>query len=237
MMKWGEKMEKGWLSKRVILLILIIVVGIIVLILQKYHVWDLISIEYLRRFTDKIRNLGLLGIILYIIIFSFGTMLFLPSLPFILFGGITYGTFAGIIYSSIADLLSASMAFIAARYIIRKRIERMLRKNKTFHDINKGVKEDGWRILIVTRMVPVIPRWLQNYAYGLTVISFKTYALVSLLCIVPVTAVWIIAVNTVGRGEEDARKTMIYLGIAAVLIVVISYIPKYIYKKKLMSKK
>jgi len=202
----------------------------------KYEAWEFISIEYLKDYTDRIRSLGFLGVILYLLGFAVATMLCLPSLPFAILGGITYGTRMGILYASIGDLLGASIAFIIARYLMSDRIEKKLKNNKTFHEINEGVQKDGWRIVVLTRMVPVIPHWLQNYAYGLTEISFKTYALVSLLCILPGTAAWIIAVNTVGRNREDAQKTMLYLGIAAIVIVAISYLPKYIYKKK-QSKK
>ncbi len=230
-------MKKNRLNNKFVCIIAGIVIVILAFLAWKYEVWKLISIGYLRRFTGRIRGLGYLGIFLYLLSFVLGTMLFLPSLPFILLGGITYGTVLGIIFASIGDLLGATMAFLVARYIMRDRIEKILNKNKTFHEINEGVKHDGWRIVVLTRMVPVIPHWLQNYAYGITEISFKIYALVSLLCIVPATVVWIIAINTVGRGEGDAKKTMIYLAITAVVIVVISYLPKLLYKNKILGNK
>lgn len=235
-MKWGELMKSRQIGKP---LIFLIAIGISLLgfILWKYRIWEFISIEYLKEFTGKIRSLGSLGIILYILCFTIGTVFFLPSLPFMLLGGITYGTIMGTIYASLADLLGASLAFFIARYLMRGRIEQRLRKSKTFHEINEGVQHDGWRIVVLTRMVPIIPHWLQNYAYGVTAISYKTYAFVSLLCIVPATAVWIFAVNTVGRGQEDAKKTMVYLGIASIIIVGISYLPKYIYNKKVLAKR
>ncbi|ABR47479.1 SNARE associated Golgi protein [Alkaliphilus metalliredigens QYMF] len=230
-------MKKRHLNKKHILLIAVMVISIFIWVLYKYEIWNFISIDYLRKFTDKIQALGWLGLLLYLLSFAIGTMLFLPSVPFALLGGITYGTVQGITYAVAGDLLGASMAFIIARYIGRERIEKRLRKSKAFHEIDEGVKQDGWRIVVLTRMVPVIPHWLQNYAYGLTSISFTTYAFVSLLCIIPGTAVWIFAVNTVGRGQEDAKRTMIYLGIASVLIIAVSYLPKWIYKKKRQGSK
>ncbi|ARE88672.1 TVP38/TMEM64 family protein [Clostridium formicaceticum] len=224
------------LNRKVILLFIIGILSLITWIIWKYEIWELISIEYFRKFTGKIQCLGFLGVLLYFLCFVLGTMFFLPSLPFALFAGITYGTLLGIIYASVGDLLGASMAFIVARYIGRERLEKRLKKSKAFHEIDEGVRQDGWRIVLLTRMVPIIPHWLQNYAYGLTAISFTTYAFVSLLCIVPGTAAWIIAVNTVGKGHGDAKKTAIYLGIAAVLIVTISYLPKWMYKKKKRKK-
>ncbi|MCC5911064.1 MAG: TVP38/TMEM64 family protein [Clostridiaceae bacterium] len=230
-------MQKKQLYKIIILLLAVIAIGVLIWILGKNKVSEFISIEFLRRFTGRIRDLGFLGVLLYLLSFAIGTMLILPSLPFALLGGITYGTVRGIIYASIGDLLGASMAFIVARYIGRGRIEKRLKRNKAFHEIDEGVKQEGWRIVVLTRMVPVIPHWLQNYAYGLTAISFTTYAFVSLLCIVPGTAAWIFAVNTVGKSQADAKKTVIYLAIAGVLIVGVSYLPRWIYKKKMLGTK
>ncbi|SDK12012.1 TVP38/TMEM64 family protein [Natronincola ferrireducens] len=230
-------MVKRQLNKKLIFILISIVIGLLVWLLWKYEVWNFISIDYLRKFTGRIRRLGFLGVLLYLVSFALGTMLLLPSLPFALLGGITYGTVLGIVYATIGDLLGASMAFVVARYIGRERIEKRLKSSKAFHEIDEGVKQDGWRIVVLTRMVPIIPHWLQNYVYGLTGISFTTYAFVTLLCIIPGTAVWIFAINTVGRDEGDAKRTMIYLGIAAVAIVVISYLPKWIYKKKILNNK
>ncbi|KAB3532855.1 TVP38/TMEM64 family protein [Alkaliphilus serpentinus] len=229
-------MKRRQVRKKLMILIVIIII-VIAVALWKYPLWNLLSIiEYLKKFTTTVRNLGYLGLLLYLVAFTLGTMLFLPSLPFALFGGITYGSTLGIIYASIGDILGASLAFVIGRYFMRERIERVLQKYKTFHEINEGVKHDGWRIIVLTRMVPLIPHWLQNYAYGLTSVGFLTYALVSLLCIAPTTAVWIIVVNTLGRGEKDANKIIFYLAIAAVVIVLLSYIPKWIYKKKMLAK-
>lgn len=227
-------MKKKEFSKKFILLILLIVVLVIViaLILWKYGAWKFLSIRYLRKFTGRIRNLGLLGLIIYLLSFAVGTMLCLPSLPFALLGGLTYGTVLGIIYACIGDLLGATLAFILARYVLKERIERRFKENKAFKEIDEGVKKDGWRIIVLTRMVPIIPHWLQNYAYGITSISFITYVFVTLLCIIPGTAAWIFVINRAGLGEGDAKRTILYFSIASVIIVAISYLPKWIYKRK-----
>jgi hypothetical protein len=41
------------------------------------------------------------------------------------------------------------------------------------------VVQHGWRILVITRLVPLLPFNLQNFAYGLTGIRFSTYILVA----------------------------------------------------------
>lgn len=216
-------------NRKLLLFIGTVILILIAFILWAYKMWEFADLVYLINLTDRIRNLHFLGLLLYLLIFVLGTIAFLPSLPFALLGGITYGTLQGIVYASIGNLLGASMAFIIARYIGRSKFEEKLKASKTFHEINNGIERNGWRIMVLTRMFPIIPHWLQNYAYGLTTISFKTYALVSLFCIIPGTAAWIFAVNTGARG--DIRRMLVYITIIGLLVVLSSFLVKRIYGK------
>jgi len=219
------------ISKRTIILVGVVIV-IAIFILWRYEAWELLSIDYLKRFTGRVRGLGILGVLLYLLIYMISVVLFMPSLPFTLFGGITYGIAWGTIIATSGDFLGSSLAFIIGRYLVKDKLEKRLKNNKAFHEINEGVQQEGWRIVAITRMVPLIPHWLQNYAYGITKISFKTYAIVCLLSILPGTAIWVFTINTVGRGQGDAKRSMFYLALATVAIVGLSYIPKYLYNKK-----
>lgn len=233
-MKRGIEMFKGRKTKGLIILAGIIA-AVAIFLIWKFEAWELFSINYLRSFTGRIRDLKALGVILYLLVFAVSVILFMPSLPFTLLGGITYGIGWGIVIATCGDFFGSAMAFIIGRYFAKEKIEDKLKKNKAFQEINEGVQKEGWRIVAITRMVPIIPHWFQNYAYGVTEISFRTYALVCFLSILPGTAVWVFTINTIGRGQEDARRSMLYLALATVAIVGISYIPKYIYKKKHMK--
>jgi uncharacterized membrane protein YdjX (TVP38/TMEM64 family) len=83
-------------------------------------------------------------------------------------------------------------------------------------------------MVMITRLVPVFPFNLQNYAYGLTDIPLKTYALVTLPCMLPATIAFNFAAGSVRTG--DFGKTLWYLGIAAVFFVALSCIPGWVRK-------
>ena len=63
--------------------------------------------------------------------------------------------------------------------------------------------------------VPVFPFNLQNFAYGITDIRFSTYAIGSLIFMLPGTAMY--AVGTAGLADKENR--LFYIGIAVVLAV------------------
>ena len=81
-----------------------------------------------------------------------------------------------------------------------------------------------------TRLVPIFPFNLQNYAYGLTSIRFSTFVLVSAIFMLPGTAVFVQFGGAFVSGEGDIWKTLLYLGVAGVLMLLLSLLPKLLRK-------
>jgi uncharacterized membrane protein YdjX (TVP38/TMEM64 family) len=83
-----------------------------------------------------------------------------------------------------------------------------------------------------TRLVPIFPFNLQNYAYGLTSIRFPIYVLVSAIFMLPGTIVLVQLGGAFVSGEGDFWKTAIYLGIAGILMLLLSLIPRFLRKNQ-----
>ena len=82
-------------------------------------------------------------------------------------------------------------------------------------------------VLMITRLVPLFPYHLQNFAYGITDIKFSTYSLCSLLFMLPGTAMY-----TVGTaGLTDVENRWLYIGIAVVLAIIVMGIGAFLKKK------
>jgi uncharacterized membrane protein YdjX (TVP38/TMEM64 family) len=107
-----------------------------------------------------------------------------------------------------------------------------VKDNAQFRKIDDGVERQGWRMLMITRLVPIFPFNLQNYAYGLTKIRFPTYVLVSWICMLPGTAAYVQLGGALVSGKGNLGKTLLYLALAGVLIVLVSLIPNLIRKRQ-----
>lgn len=70
---------------------------------------------------------------------------------------------------------------------MERKVEGWIENNKPLKKIDEGVKQQGWRMLMITRLVPLFPFNVQNYVYGLTDIPFRTYVLVTLPTMIPAT--------------------------------------------------
>jgi uncharacterized membrane protein YdjX (TVP38/TMEM64 family) len=81
-------------------------------------------------------------------------------------------------------------------------------------------------MVLITRLVPVFPFNLQNYAYGLTDIPLSTFVLVSLPAMLPATIAYSFAAGSLRTG--DLEQTLWYLAIAAIAFVVVSLLPSWL---------
>jgi membrane protein DedA with SNARE-associated domain len=85
----------------------------------------------------------------------------------------------------IGATLGSSLAFLIARYLLRERIKRALHKRPKFKAVDEAVSEDGWRIVLLLRLSPLVPFNLQNYFFGITEIKFWQYMVATFVGIIP----------------------------------------------------
>ncbi|AZR72151.1 hypothetical protein BBF96_01325 [Anoxybacter fermentans] len=211
------------------LVIIVGVLAIIIFLLKRYGVFE--YMKDFRAIKEWIDGFGVWGPVVYILVYIACCLFFLPGLPITIVGGLVFGSIWGTIYVSIGSTIGASLAFLIARYAARDMVESWVANNPQFKKIDEGVEKQGWRMLMITRLVPIFPFNLQNFAYGLTKIKFSTYVLVSWICMLPGTIAYVFAAGSLSSGQGDIKKTLIYLGIAAVFFVILSLIPGWIKKK------
>ncbi len=212
------------------ILITVGVVAAVYLMLRYYGVTDEIRLENVPKIKTWVASFGEIAPLIYIGLYLVSTVFFLPGSPGTVLAGFVFGPLWGIFYASVASIISVSISFLIARYVARDLVEGWVKDNAQFRKIDEQVEEQGWRILMFTRLVPIFPFNLQNYAYGLTSIRFSTYVLVSAIFMLPGTAVFVQLGGAFVSGEGNIWKTLLYLGVAGVLMVLLSLIPKLLRK-------
>jgi uncharacterized membrane protein YdjX (TVP38/TMEM64 family) len=158
-------------------------------------------------------------------------LFFLPGLPITILGAAVFGAWWGMLWVVVGSNLGASAAFLAARYAARPLVKSWADNNPQFQRIDQGVATHGWRMVMITRLVPLFPFNLQNYAYGLTGVGYPTYALVSLVCMLPGTAAYCLAGGALLSGQGDLASTLFYLSLAAVCFVLLSLLPGWLKRR------
>ena len=189
---------------------------------------EYLGLEGLDRLRGWIDGFGAAAPAVFIVIYVVAIVAFLPAAPLTLLAGLLFGALWGTLWTVIGATLGATLAFLLGRYAARGLVESWTEKNEQLRRLDEGVERHGWRMLVITRLVPLFPFTLQNYAYGLTKVGLGTYVLVTATCITPGSAAYAFAGGSLATARDDLTKTFAYLGASAVLFVLISLIPGWL---------
>lgn len=195
----------------------------------KLGAFEFLTVDNIDRIDAWFASLGWKAPLVFIVLWIAACVFFLPGLPISVAGGLIFGAVWGTVWTTIGANIGATAAFLIGRYLARGMVERQVQKNGSLRKIDEGVKNQGWRMLMITRLVPIFPFNIQNYVYGLTDIKLSTYVLVSLPTMVPGTIAYNFAAGSVRTG--DFGMTLWYLGIAAVFFVLLSLLPGWLRKR------
>ena len=127
----------------------------------------------LRAALNWIAGLGAWGPVIFILLYILATVLFVPGSLLTLGAGALFGVVRGSVICSIAATLGATCAFLVGRYVARDWGSLRIEGHPKFKAIDEAVAEEGWKIVGLTRLSPVFPFNLLNYAFGVTRVSLK----------------------------------------------------------------
>src|SRR6266404_1030 len=182
---------------------LYIVAGIaLVLALKYFHVQDL-----LKSALDWIGKLGPWGPVIFVGLYIVATVLFVPGSVLTLGAGAVFGVALGSVCVSISATLGATAAFLVGRYVARDAIARKVERNERFTTIDRAVADEGWKIVLLTRLSPVFPFTLLNYAFGLTRVKLSHYVFASWIGMMPGTVMYVYFGSLVNVGAGHRQRT------------------------------
>jgi len=224
--------EKLWKWSKPALVVVVLFVAL--LVIRQTGVFDGSLREQVQRFDGFFQGLGGWAPLTFIVVWIGACVFLLPGLPISIVGGLVFGAVWGSVWTTVGANLGAAAAFLIGRYAARGMVAGWVEKNSVLKRIDDGVRSHGWRMLVITRLVPIFPFNLQNFAYGLTDIPFSTYVLVSLPTMLPATIAFNFAAGSareviLSGGRPDALgRTLLYLAVAAVFFVLLSFIPRLV---------
>jgi uncharacterized membrane protein YdjX (TVP38/TMEM64 family) len=172
-----NKPEKSGRKKSKILhyFTITLVIAFLIIAAKVFHLQ-----EILQNALIWIKTLGFWAPIAFIFIYNLATILLIPGSVLTLGGGLIFGIFQGSIYVFVAATLGATFAFLIGRYLSRAWVLKKIEGNVKFQDIDRAIANSGFKIVFLTRLSPIFPFNLLNYAFGVTQVSIKDYVLGSL---------------------------------------------------------
>ncbi len=159
--------------------------------------------QWLRNFNDWVGQMGVVGILIFIIVYAVATVLLAPGSVLTIGAGFAFGLWKGFVAVSAGATLGAALAFLVARFIARDKIERIAQPNEKFRRIDNAIGKQGAKLILLLRLSPIIPFNLSNYFYGLTAVKFWPYVVASWIGMMPGTFLYVY-IGTAGKAAASA---------------------------------
>ena len=216
------------LNYKKIIFILLLLIGIIFAIINREN----FNSENIKNYLDSFGNLAPL---VFIFIYIISTVFFLPGLILTILAGVLFGPFFGTIYSIIGATIGATLAFLIAKTIAIEKVEKMI-EGKKLDYLKKSVEDEGWKFVAYTRLVPLFPFNLLNYAFGLTKIKLIDYVWSSFIFMLPGTFAYVYLGFTgseILNNESNLIKNILIL---ISIFITIFYMTTFLKKLKRFNK-
>ena len=212
--------------------------AVAVLLIAVSAAWSFLPLgEWIKSFTGWVEKLGPLGVVVFVAIYAVATVLFVPGSLLTIAAGLVFGLLIGSLAASAGSIIGASCAFLIGRYFTRGRIEAMASRDEKFRAIDKAIGREGWKIVALLRLSPLIPFNASNYFYGITAVKFWPYVLASWIGMLPGTVLYVY-LGTIGKAVGDGDKARspleyLFLGVGFVATIVVTVIVTRLAKKAL----
>lgn len=145
---------------------------------------------------------GPAGPLVFFGIYVAACVFMLPGSILTLGAGAVFGVVNGFLLVSLSSTAGATAAFLVGRYLAREAVARRVAGNPAFSALDEAVAGEGWKIVGLTRLSPIFPFNLLNYAFGLTRVRLRDYVLASWIGMIPGTALYVYLGSLAGSLAE-----------------------------------
>lgn len=168
--------------------------------------------------------------LLFILVMALVVVLLLPGVMFTTGAGFVFGVVEGTLYVVLGTTLGAALAFLIARYLFGARAARFILARARLKLVSEELTPQGWKIVLLTRLVPFFPFKLSNYFFGLTRFSLRGFVSGTFVGIIPFSLhnayLGSIAADIATLGTRSADRTPLQwalygAGLLATIVAVI----------------
>ncbi len=184
--------------------------------------------QWFLHFQGQIENLGAIGPVVFALAYIVLTVLLIPGSVLTIGAGTIFGLWLGAITVVAGANLGALCSFLLSRTFLRRRVEAWAEANPKFAALDRAIGREGFKMVLLSRLSPVLPFTLLNYLLGLTKVRTGSYLLANLIGMLPGTFLYVY----IGATARDAlsgaagnatiyRQIFKYVGLLATIAVVL----------------
>lgn len=183
--------------------------------------------EWMRSLSAWVKGLGVWGVVVFALIYALATVLFFPGSVLTLAAGLIFGVALGALAAWSGAVLGAALAFLVGRHFAREKVEARTQDSPKFRAIDEAIGAQGWKIIGLLRLSPLIPFNVSNYFYGVTKVAFWPYVLATAVGMVPGTLLYVTlgAAGKAGLGGAERERSPVeyaFLGVGLIATIVVT---------------
>lgn len=193
-------------------------IGVIIAVFIAVDRLDIFSEENIELWQEWIRSLGMWAPIGFILLYTIGTVLFLPGTIFTLIGGAAFGFFWGSVLGIIAATIGATGAHYTARRFGKDFVTQSTAKRfPAIARYKTKLEQNGFLTVLVLRLTPLIPYNGLNLALAYSPIKMKDYIAGTFIGVAPGA----IAYVYLGEAVATLSPQNIAIGIGGIIAYMI----------------
>jgi uncharacterized membrane protein YdjX (TVP38/TMEM64 family) len=182
--------------------------------------------DWVKAFNGWVEQRGAWGYAIFIGAYAIATVLFFPGSLLTIGAGLAFGLLRGFAVVSAGSTFGAALAFLIARYFVRSKVEAAAKHDPKFAAMDEAIGKQGWKMVALLRLSPLLPFNLSNYLYGVTKIGFWPYLAASWVGMLPGTFLYVYIgaagkEATGGSGGGPWKWILFGAGLVATVVVTI----------------
>jgi uncharacterized membrane protein YdjX (TVP38/TMEM64 family) len=201
-------------------------IGLVAVLIAIVLAWRFLPMRnWILFITDLVRQLGTWGIVVYAVMYVGGVLFLAPAEIMSIAGGLVFGLWAIPLVIVLATL-GATFDFLVSRYFLRAKVREFARRRTAFDALDRAVRNEGWKVVLLLRLNPLVPFNLQNYLFGVTDIRLLAYAVATFFGIMPGTAAYMYlgilgGEAAAGKAPGGLKLAFLAAGLVATLALVL----------------
>jgi uncharacterized membrane protein YdjX (TVP38/TMEM64 family) len=147
--------------------------------------------EWLYAGLDWIDGHRFIAWAIFIAVYICAAVILVPGSILTLAAGFIFGLPLGVVLVSAGSVLGAAAAFLVGRFFARDWVADRIATLPKFRALDNAVRHDGFTIVLLARLSPLIPFNVLNYTLGITAVRLRDYILASWIGMLPATVLYV----------------------------------------------
>lgn len=187
----------------------------------------------IERVLTKITDMGPYGYLYFSLIYILAEVLAIPVVALTASSGYLFGLVPGTLIVLSCATVAASISFFIGRTFLRNWAQKMIASSPKWRAIDKSIAKEGFKVVLLLRLSPLLPFAISNYIYGVTSVDFLSFIAATFFGFAP-GSFGVVYFGSAGKAlmAEGGLQTSsvpwyVYLAIGSVVVITGQAIAKF----------